>query len=54
MAGSDVRVFQRFKREGRVPLWQINRELIRVGKQHPDYDLFFDGDLFAICGRKRA
>jgi len=54
MMEKGVRVFQRFSRGSRVTLREIDRCITMHRNRHPEYDLYFDGDLYAICGRRRA
>ncbi len=41
------------KENSNMTLKDILAEIERLQKEHPDMDIFFDGDEFAICGRKK-
>lgn len=34
-------------------LRQANEEIARLQREHPDQEIFMDGDLYAIVGRTR-
>lgn len=37
-----------------LTLSQMMAEIAKLQEQHPGYEIFMDGDLYAIVGRRRA
>jgi len=40
-------------RTSELTMMQVIQEVQRLQKENPDYEIFMDGDLYAIVGRRR-
>ena len=45
------KVFLKIDRNEEMTLREVMDKLKELQDQHPDLDVFFDGDEYAICGR---
>jgi len=42
------------KNDSDITLAEVMGRIKDIQAEHPDLDVFFDGDEFAICGRKKG
>jgi hypothetical protein len=46
------RIFINFREEN-MTMMQVLSEVSRLQKEYPDYEIFMDGDAYAIVGRRK-
>jgi hypothetical protein len=52
MVSDDVKVWYKIKKDDKhVTLKDVFEKMEEIRVQHPDLDVFFDGDEYAICSR---
>ena len=46
-------VHLKISRDGQLTIKELEKKIHEIQAQHPDREVFFDGDDFAICSRPR-
>jgi hypothetical protein len=49
----EKRVHVRIDKHGDLTLREVLKKIEEIQAEHPDLDVFFDGDEYAICSRPR-
>ncbi len=47
----DIRVHIRFEKNSTVSLAEVVRLIKKIQEENPDREVYFDGDLMAICSK---
>jgi hypothetical protein len=49
----ETRVHVKISKDGDMTLREVLRKIQEIQAENPDLDVFFDGDMYAICSRPR-
>ncbi|MDD1746413.1 MAG: hypothetical protein LUQ16_01475 [Methanomassiliicoccales archaeon] len=49
----ETKVHVKISKDGDMTLREVLRKIQEIQAENPDLDVFFDGDLYAICSRPR-
>ena len=49
----ETKVHVKISKDGDMTLRDVLRKIQEIQAENPDLDVFFDGDLYAICSRPR-
>lgn len=50
---SETKVHVKISKDGDMTLREVLRKIQEIQAENPDLDVFFDGDMYAICSRPR-
>ncbi|MCU0861429.1 MAG: hypothetical protein MUE65_03825 [Methanomassiliicoccales archaeon] len=50
---AETKVHVKISKDGDMTLREVLRKIQEIQAENPDLDVFFDGDMYAICSRPR-